>query len=808
MGNFSRIEIKLKLGDDRMKQIEIQGCRMELIYLTDEKKHCHQDIELIYLIERQASVDAEESYTLKANDIAVINSNVEHSIRAEVRTTAFRLLIPYRLICRMTSEEVAFFQCNSSLYISNNYSEIRKLTEMLLLNYLNMDSRNLSELVSIIFRIIHELFGNFSVDPNKIPLYLKKADNDKIDRIIRYIQLHYFEPLSLAEVSEYFGISETYLSRYFKKHTGENFISYINDIRTDNAAFELASSQKSITNIAVDNGFSTPSVLNRYFRKKYGLTPSDFRKKTRKENRNFMIEEEKAEQVRQQISRKIAENPGKKQTSKKVTVRNVSDCASWSNKNVIINIGEAGVIGEAQIQEHILFIKNVLNIPYVRIWNLFSEKFMIAEDFRGDSFNFDYLDRIFDFFVQNKIPLFIDMGKRNRIIMASSRSELYSDMQQCTLADIEEWKNLLDHFIVHLTRRYDRKLLEQWIFEFPWGKDPYYTADYDYVTAYREGREIIKRYLPNCRIAGICPNPNVNENQIRDVIHTLNEEKIFPEILTMKIFPDSSHQLVEEAIHQTGNGYFYAREFIEKMAAMVHEEGAECKLCVSEWSNSISNRDAIQDSCARGTYIIRFILSIWKLVDMLGFWHGSDAVDLFYDSKKLIYGGGGLLTKDGIKKPSFYAFEFLSKLGNDMLRIGNNYIVTRNSAGTIICLCFNHREYSSYYYLNKDSGREIDLGKAFLSEEKEQIEFTIEDLEADGVYLVKEEVVNSKSGSIQDEWRLLGNQEELSGEEIRYLKNTCIPKLYMERAVCVDGSVLFSVILEPHEMRMIYIYKY
>ena len=68
--------------------------------------------------------------------------------------------------------------------------------------------------------------------------------------------------------------------------------------------------------------------------------------------------------------------------------------------------------------------------------------------------------------------------------------------------------------------------------------------------------------------------------------------------------------------------------------------------------------------------------------------------------------------------------------------------------------------------------------------------------------------MNSKSGSIQDEWRLLGNQEELSGEEIRYLKNTCIPKLYMERAVCVDGSVLFSVILEPHEMRMIYIYKY
>lgn len=49
--------------------------------------------------------------------------------------------------------------------------------------------------------------------------------------------------------------------------------------------------------------------------------------------------------------------------------------------------------------------------------------------------------------------------------MATSSSELYSDMQQYAPNNIAEWKNLLDHFIVHLTRRYDRKILEQWIFE-------------------------------------------------------------------------------------------------------------------------------------------------------------------------------------------------------------------------------------------------------------------------------------------------------------------------------------------------------
>ena len=401
----------------------------------------------------------------------------------------------------------------------------------------------------------------------------------------------------------------------------------------------------------------------------------------------------------------------------------------------------------------------------------------------------------------------MDMGKRTRVIMGTSSNELYSAMQQYTLADIGEWKNLLEHFIVHLTRRYDRKILEQWIFEFPWNKEAYYEENYDYVMAYRTGREIIKKHLPNCRIAGVCPNPDVNEKQIRNVIHELKVQEIFPEILTMKVFPDYSHQMMEEVIHHAGNDYLYARRFIEKIRAMAEEEGAACQICVCEWSNSISNRNIIQDSCARGTYVIRFIQSIWQLVDMLGFWHGSDAVDLFYDSKKLIYGGGGLLTKDGIKKPSFYAFEFLSKLGNHMLRIGNNYIMTRNSAGTIICLCFNHREYSSYYYLKKDT-EILDISKVFLSEDRERIEFTINGLEQDGIYIVKEEVINSKAGSIQDEWQLLGNQEELGSGEITYLKNMCIPKLYMKQTVSVGGEINFSVVLEPHEMRMIYIYKY
>ena len=317
----------------------------------------------------------------------------------------------------------------------------------------------------------------------------------------------------------------------------------------------------------------------------------------------------------------------------------------------------------------------------------------------------------------------------------------------------------------------------------------------------------MKSNLGSSRIAGINPHGGIDEEQFRETVHELSARGIFPEIFTIKIFVDSTHQMMGERTFQSGSDYLYARQFIEKIRGILEEEGQTYQMCISEWSNSLSNRNIVQDSCARGTYIIKFILSIWKTADMIGFWHGSDAVDIFYDSRKLIYGGGGLLTKDGIKKPSFYAFEFLNKLGGHVLKIGNNYIVTRDSTQRIVCLCFNHREYSYYYYMKKEN-EHFNLSKIFQSEDKERVEFTVEELDDNKEYMIKEEVINSSSGSIQNEWRLLSNQEELGKEEIQYLKNICIPKIYIRHVRSEDRRICFQVEMEPHEMRIIYISEY
>ena len=789
-----------------MQQLKIQECKIELIYLTNESMHSHQDIEVVYMIDSEAEILTEDPFVLKKNDIAVINSGEEHMIRSKQNAIAFRVSIPYRILGKLSSDESIYFHCNSALYTSNNYSSLERLLELLLLDYLKVSMDDLSGICSILFQIIHILFEDFKVDRNRIGDRSGKKQRDKINRILNYIHLHYFEPLSLLDIAERFNMTETYLSRYFKEKVGQNYVNYLNDVRLRNAVADLTQTEKTITEIALDHGFSTPSVFNRYFRSRYDKTPSAYRNEALGSRESPEIGEEKIREIQQTVSEKIELEEDDIET-KAVRVSALQGEVKWCDKNTVINIGEAPAVCDAGIQKHILLLKNELGISCARIWNVFSDRFMITNDLDGDSFNFFYLDTVLDFFVQNDFALFLDLGQRKRVIKATSKNELQLETECNRPVSSRQWENLLNHFMRHLVRRYGETVLEKWIFEFPWNLEPYYYEEYDYVSAYRIGRNAVKNVLKNGTVAGLSPNITVNETELSDVIKALKKEEIFPDIVTMRVFLDLEHKLVEGVDLRAENGFICARAFVEKISRMVTDENIECKFCISEWANTVLNRTAIQDSCARGTNAINFVSGMSNSVDMMGIWYGSDAIDVFYDTRKLIYGSAGILTKDGIKKPVFYAFRFLKQLGGELVKTGNNYIMTKDSSGRIVCLCYNQRAYSYYYYF-KDVTDQKDLSKLFQSEERVILEMEIADLEKDGEYLIKEEVVNSLNGSIQDEWKTLGNQVELGKSEIQYLRNVCIPKIFMKQFTCVEGRLSFHIELEPHEMRLIHISPY
>ena len=93
----------------------------------------------------------------------------------------------------------------------------------------------------------------------------------------RFIGAHYMHPITTADIARDVGFSPNYLSRRFRQTTGVGLHEYLVFIRLHHAALELVSTRDSITTIAFRCGFSDSNYFKDAFKKKYGITPRDYR---------------------------------------------------------------------------------------------------------------------------------------------------------------------------------------------------------------------------------------------------------------------------------------------------------------------------------------------------------------------------------------------------------------------------------------------------------------------------------------------------------------------------------------------------
>lgn len=108
------------------------------------------------------------------------------------------------------------------------------------------------------------------------------SSDESLGRVMDYLSRHYSEVIRLSEVAEMVNMSESSFCRFFKQHTSKSFIDFLTDIRLGAASRALIDSSLSIAEIGYDCGFNNLSNFNRTFKKKKGVTPSEFRDNYRK----------------------------------------------------------------------------------------------------------------------------------------------------------------------------------------------------------------------------------------------------------------------------------------------------------------------------------------------------------------------------------------------------------------------------------------------------------------------------------------------------------------------------------------------
>lgn len=777
-----------------------------------EETHFHQDVELIYVLEGEMELKVEgDTFYLKQDDVVVVNPNKKHSYKCSEDILMASFYISFQKLSSFLESSLILFWCNSTIDKDDSYEEMRKIIKSIFNHYLNRKGKDDFYEYSLFYQLLNLLTNSFLI--NNADERFHDKDNkydDRINEITNYIRGNYNRPISLNDLAHQLHLSNAYLSRYLKKQLGMNFIDYLNNVRLHYALEDLLYTDATITRAALDNGFANTAVFNKLFKATYNTTPSAYLKKM-KDNKEDAYKEDESqkklilERLDNHFEEDKLENEAELVKDNQYIIIDSKNKKEYKrNWNKIINIGAASDLLQSDMQEHVIILKNELKFEYARFWNIFGQDMYVGVSNPEEKYNFDKIDKVLDFLVDHKIKPFIELGQKpKRLDRTVSQSVIFEE-EPSIFTNINQWKSIMKAFSMHIVKRYGIEETQTWCFEI-WRPETE-NMDVEYLTIFNAGYSELKKYIPNCKVGGAGFRGDYGLKQSMKNIIKWKDQSIQPDFLSFYLFP---YIIIKEK----GDKYSKRstdKNYVANQTKLIKETLKEIKwdvkeLYVTEWNNTISNRNYTNDSCYKGSYIMKNIIDNINEVDILGYWIGSDLFSQFYDSHVLLNGGAGLISKNSIKKPACYAIEFMNRMGSSFLDKGENYIITANNHNGYYIACHNYKHFNYYYYLKpEDEVKPKEQGKIFNDYDNLRLNFQLKNL-LNGHYNVKTYCISREHGSVLNEWMRMDEIGDLDKDEIDYLKRISTPRLTIKRCDVEEKLLNLEVTLEPHEFNIIHI---
>jgi len=106
--------------------------------------------------------------------------------------------------------------------------------------------------------------------------------NSRIQQVTQHIESHLLDELDVTQLASIANYSKFHFCRAFKAQMGESVMAYIQRLRIEAASQELGIGNKPLIDVAYDIGFQTPTGFLKAFKKRFGMTPSDYKQTTKK----------------------------------------------------------------------------------------------------------------------------------------------------------------------------------------------------------------------------------------------------------------------------------------------------------------------------------------------------------------------------------------------------------------------------------------------------------------------------------------------------------------------------------------------
>lgn len=247
--------------------------------------HFHPEFELNMVLNAQGKrIIGDSIQDYDELDLVLIGPNTPHAwtgspepVNAQVVTIQFhgdflgekvlgrKLMLPIKELLEKANRGVLFSK-ETAKYLKER---IMKLSQ-------SQDFDSLLDFLSILFDLSISRNQKILATPSYVG-HFNISKSRRIEKVNEFIQQNIQQDIKIKEVADLVNMSETAFSHFFKKRTKRSFSDYIADLRVGHAARQLMETEKNISEICYECGFNNISNFNRMFKKKLGVTPSDFR---------------------------------------------------------------------------------------------------------------------------------------------------------------------------------------------------------------------------------------------------------------------------------------------------------------------------------------------------------------------------------------------------------------------------------------------------------------------------------------------------------------------------------------------------
>jgi len=652
----------------------------------------------------------------------------------------------------------------------------------------------------------------------------------RISRILGYMNEHYDEELSLKSVAEQEHLSYYYLSGSFTKVTGLTFREHLTQIRLSKSLNDLRGSRSSIDMIAAAYGFTSARQYARLFAQHFGTTPAAYREAYRRQRGDEAARPAESD-VDYHLIYSLMDSEGA--SSSAVIGSNWhEECPVEADAGLpgtpvhpvwtgTATVARAANLLRGDVRQMVRLSREELGFTHLRFHGLFDDDMRIcSRDADGTiRYNWLYLNQILDFLVGIGMHPFLELSYMPSALASGDSTVFLYRANITPPRSMEEWAALVRALLSHCVDRYGISEVRQWYVEV-WSQPDYQDffwkgTQQDYFELYRASAQAVRSVSPGIRVGGpgITSIDYPHTGWLEKFCRFCREEAVpldfvsfhnYTETLEYKRRGSESFPEMPQSAMIVRDGELQRTQLYVETVRRILGEDIPCH--ITEWNISARHIFIVRDTCFMGTYMIRALLACRQYVETMAFWTLNDVLDEFSTPAEAFHGGMGLMTAQGIPKPSYYALRMLARLGDELVAEGENWILTRRGNAFQLLMY-------QLAYLDQLAQQATDFSSTYtgniyaLFEEKPAAHFSITLRNVSGHYHLTRYELNARHSSAYDAWLAMGAVAQPDAEQTEYLKASSVPRISTQEVQAEDGVLTLEAFVPVNGVQLIVLEK-